>query len=73
MDEAHHEVDSFRNNALRDIVMYQEALRSKSFPGHHTTGTTGAEGSSAPLYASLLRQQAIMEAPVGQWSLGEAP
>ena len=59
---------NYPNNALRDIVMYQEALRPKIFlPGHHTTGTIGAEGSSAPLYASLLRQLAIMEAPVGQW------
>ena len=59
---------NYPNNALRDIVMYQEALKPQIFlPGHHTTGTIGAEGSSAPLYAALLRQMSIMEAPVGAW------
>jgi L-ascorbate metabolism protein UlaG (beta-lactamase superfamily) len=59
---------NYPNNELRDIVMYKEALRPKIFvPGHHTTGTIGAEGSSAPLYVSLLKQLEIMEAPVNQW------
>jgi len=59
---------NYPSNALRDTVMYQEALRPKVFlPGHHTTGTIGAEGSSAPLYVSLLKQMSLMEAPVAQW------
>lgn len=59
---------NFPNNALRDTVMYTEALRPKIFvPSHHTTGTIGAEGTSAALYANLLNQFAIMEQPVGTW------
>jgi len=59
---------NFNNNGLRDTVMYQQALQPKVFiPGHHTTGTIGAEGSSAPLFASYTKQLAIMEAPVAQW------
>jgi hypothetical protein len=40
-----------------------EGLRAR--PPHD--GTIGAEGSSAALYVSLLKQLAIMEAPVNQW------
>lgn len=59
---------NFNNNGLRDTVMYQQALKPKIFlPGHHTTGTIGAEGSSAPLFAYYMRQLAIMEAPINQW------
>jgi hypothetical protein len=59
---------NFPNNALRDTVMYAEALRPRLFvPGHHTTGTIGAEGTSAALYANLKKQFEIMEAPVNAW------
>jgi hypothetical protein len=59
---------NFPNNALRDTVMYTEALRPRIFvPSHHTTGTIGAEGTAAALYANMLNQFAIMEAPVGSW------
>jgi hypothetical protein len=55
-------------NQLRDTIMYAEAIRAKIFiPGHHTTGTIGAEGTSAALYVALKKQFEIMENPVGQW------
>ena len=59
---------NYPNNALRDTVMYTWALKPRLFvPGHHTTGTVGAEGTSAALYVTLKKQFQIMEAPVGQW------
>jgi L-ascorbate metabolism protein UlaG (beta-lactamase superfamily) len=59
---------NFNNNGLRDTVMYQQALKPRIFiPGHHTTGTIGAEGSAAALFAYYLKQLEIMQAPVGQW------
>jgi hypothetical protein len=59
---------NFPNNALRDTVMYTEAIRPRVFiPGHHTTGTVGAEGTSAALYVTLRKQFELMEQPVGLW------
>jgi hypothetical protein len=59
---------NFPNNELRDVVIYSEAIRPKVFvPGHHTTGTIGAEGTAAALYANLVNQFKIMEQPSGSW------
>jgi hypothetical protein len=60
---------NYPNNQLRDTVMYSEAVRPRVFvPGHHTTGTIGAEGTSAALYASLTKQFALMEQPSAGWA-----
>ena len=49
--------------------MYMQALQPKVFiPHHHTTGTIGAEGSAAPLYAFFLKQLENMQAPAPQWA-----
>ncbi len=52
---------NFTNNGLRDLIMYQDALRPKIYiPNHITTGSQAREGSSASVYAGYVEQLDLM-------------
>ncbi len=52
---------NFDNNGLRDLIMYQAAIRPKVYiPNHITTGTRAREGSSLSVYAGYVNQMDLM-------------
>ncbi len=55
---------NFDNNGLRDLIMYQAAIKPKIYiPNHITTGTRAREGSSLSVYAGYVSQMDLMEVP----------
>jgi hypothetical protein len=59
---------NFTNNGLRDIIMYQQAVRPKIYvPNHLTTGTTTVEGASLSVYAGFIKQLELMRLPKEEW------
>src|SRR5690606_4595258 len=55
---------NFDNNGLRDLIMYQEALRPQIYiPNHITDGTRAREGSSLSVYAGYVSQMDLMGVP----------
>lgn len=61
--------ENIANNGMRDLVMYQQALKPLIFiPNHHTSGTGSPESSSLSLFASYLRQLDIMNIDRGDWA-----
>ena len=58
---------NFDNNGLRDLIMYQAAIKPKIFiPNHITTGTRAREGSSLSVYAGYVNQMDLMGIPTGE-------
>ena len=58
---------NFDNNGLRDLIMYQEALRPKIYiPNHITDGSRAKEGSSMSVYAGYVNQMDLMDVPEQQ-------
>ena len=56
---------NFDNNGLRDLIMYQAAIRPRVYiPNHITTGTRAREGSSLSVYAGYVSQMNLMGVPV---------
>jgi L-ascorbate metabolism protein UlaG (beta-lactamase superfamily) len=59
---------NFNNNGLRDLIMYQDALKPKVYiPNHLTTGTATREASSTSVYAGYLNQLQLMGRPRSEW------
>ncbi|MBT8098196.1 MAG: MBL fold metallo-hydrolase [Gammaproteobacteria bacterium] len=55
---------NFDNNGLRDLIMYQAAIKPKIYiPNHLTTGSRAKEGSSLSVYAGYLNQMDLMGVP----------
>lgn len=55
---------NFDNNGLRDLIMYQAAIKPKIYvPNHITTGTRAREGSSLSVYAGYVNQMDLMGVP----------
>ncbi len=55
---------NFDNNGLRDLIMYQGAIKPKIYiPNHITTGSRAKEGSSLSVYAGYVNQMDLMEIP----------
>lgn len=55
---------NFDNNGLRDLIMYQAAIKPKIYiPNHMTTGTRAREGSSLSVYAGYVNQMDLMGIP----------
>jgi hypothetical protein len=60
---------NFNNNGLRDLIMYQQALKPKVYvPNHLTSGTATREASSLSVYAGYLQQLRNMEQPASGWA-----
>lgn len=58
---------NFENNGLRDLIMYQDALRPKIYiPNHITDGTKARESSSMSVYAGYVNQMDLMGVPQEQ-------
>ena len=58
---------NFDNNGLRDLIMYQDALRPKIYiPNHITDGTRAKESSSMSVYAGYVNQMDLMGVPEEQ-------
>lgn len=59
---------NFDNNGLRDLIMYQDALKPKIYiPNHLTSGTATREASSMSVYAGYLKQLELMGMPKSEW------
>lgn len=59
---------NFNNNGLRDLIMYQDALKPKVYiPNHITSGTATREASSMSVYAGYLKQLELMGRPRTEW------
>lgn len=55
---------NFDNNGLRDLIMYQAAIKPKIYiPNHITTGSRAREGSSLSVYAGYVSQMDLMGVP----------
>ena len=55
---------NFDNNGLRDLIMYQAAIKPSVYiPNHITTGTRAREGSSLSVYAGYVSQMDLMGVP----------
>jgi len=55
---------NFDNNGLRDLIMYQQAIKPSIYiPNHITTGSRAKEGSSLSVYAGYVNQLDLMEIP----------
>lgn len=59
---------NFDNNGLRDLIMYQQALKPRIYiPNHLTAGTYTREASSMSVYSGYIKQLQLMEIPRSQW------
>ena len=59
---------NFTNNGLRDLIMYQQAVKPKVYiPNHLTSGTATREASSLSVYVGYLQQLENMENPAAGW------
>ncbi len=59
---------NFDNNGLRDLIMYQQALKPKIYiPNHLTSGSRTREASSMSVYAGFLKQLELMGVPRTEW------
>jgi len=59
---------NFTNNGLRDLIMYQQALKPRIYiPNHLTSGTQTREASSLSVYAGYLKQLELMGMPRAEW------
>ncbi|MDP4507624.1 hypothetical protein [Nonomuraea turcica] len=60
---------NFRNNGLRDLIDYQQALRARIFvPNHQTTGGSDVGETKAVIhYAIYLQQLRNMGVPESEW------
>ena len=55
---------NFDNNGLRDLIMYQQAIKPSIYiPNHITTGSRAKEGSSLSVYAGYVDQLDLMGIP----------
>ncbi len=55
---------NFDNNGLRDLIMYQQAIKPSVYiPNHITTGSRAKEGSSLSVYAGYVDQLDLMGIP----------
>jgi hypothetical protein len=58
---------NFDNNGLRDLIMYQNAIRPRIYiPNHITTGSRAKEGSSLSVLAGYVNQMDLMGIPEDQ-------
>lgn len=59
---------NFDNNGLRDLIMYQQALKPRIYiPNHLTAGTYTREASSMSVYSGYIKQLQLMGIPRAQW------
>lgn len=59
---------NFANNGLRDLIMYQAALKPRIYiPNHLTTGSSTREASSMSIYAGYLDQLDLMGVSREAW------